>query len=440
MANTELSKKLPRFVGGISWPTPIPGKGVLHLNGQGTLRSYRPNSREQMIDFINRSFYGDDREGYQRAERIMNGLDWTPVGTLNASYDTTRAISEGRFNDALISSGLAFLPALRKAPTGLFNPIPKPPRNVSDDFPNGAPLDEDGYVTRDMEGRPFDALFRVGRVRLDAPDHALRPINIQSVGEYALERPIVKNSRDYFDSGTLGETWTFGGKPEFVHILDSLSRADADIVTAHEVAHVIDQLAGEIPTQGLDKELNFVYNAMQTGKERKFLQSLPEDVGYSGLQVQREKMAEAIRAYMVDPNYLKTVAPQTAKRIRQHVNSHPELSKIIQFNSVGAGGAVGLGLMGREEDSQSTNGPQNGQRQPDILKGANSNFRASTIPPESMTGVAKTGSYGLTSIAEAVAHRGGASQAPSAGKYTSIARALLDLQAKQRLPSFGGPR
>jgi hypothetical protein len=50
-------------------------------------------------------------------------------------------------------------------------------------------------------------------------------------------------------------------------------------------------------------------------------------------------MADAIRAYMADPNYLKTVAPKTAARIREFVNENPRLSKIIQFNSL-AGGAV----------------------------------------------------------------------------------------------------
>ena len=47
-------------------------------------------------------------------------------------------------------------------------------------------------------------------------------------------------------------------------------------------------------------------------------------------------MAEAVRAYMADPNYLKTVAPRTAKAIRAAVNSHPRLRDIIQFNALAA--------------------------------------------------------------------------------------------------------
>jgi hypothetical protein len=45
-------------------------------------------------------------------------------------------------------------------------------------------------------------------------------------------------------------------------------------------------------------------------------------------------MTEAIRAYATDPNWFKTAASQTAKRIREFVNSHPEWSKIIQFNAL----------------------------------------------------------------------------------------------------------
>ncbi len=43
-------------------------------------------------------------------------------------------------------------------------------------------------------------------------------------------------------------------------------------------------------------------------------------------------MAEAIRAYLQDPNYLKTVAPNVAARIRGAINTTPDLNSIIQFN------------------------------------------------------------------------------------------------------------
>ena len=62
-------------------------------------------------------------------------------------------------------------------------------------------------------------------------------------------------------------------------------------------------------------------------------------MGYGQADVPRELMAEAIRSYMADPNYLKTIAPKTAARIREFVNANPRLSKTIQFNSL-AGGAL----------------------------------------------------------------------------------------------------
>lgn len=54
-------------------------------------------------------------------------------------------------------------------------------------------------------------------------------------------------------------------------------------------------------------------------------------------------IAEEIRAYMADLNYLKTVAPRTAVTIGKFVNYDPCLNKIIQFNSVAV--PVGIAMM-----------------------------------------------------------------------------------------------
>lgn len=107
----------------------------------------------------------------------------------------------------------------------------------------------------------------------------------------------------------------------------------------HEVGHVIDEVAGQIPTAGLNTELRGVYNTLGTGRERSTNLMGPQHLGYGGDEIPRELMAEALRAYMADPNYLKTVAPKTAAAIRKAVNAHPTLSKIVQFNA--AMGALG---------------------------------------------------------------------------------------------------
>jgi hypothetical protein len=58
----------------------------------------------------------------------------------------------------------------------------------------------------------------------------------------------------------------------------------------------------------------------------------PEQWGCFGDEARAELMAEAIRAYMTNPNYIKTVAPNVARRISDAVNSHPTLSPVVQFN------------------------------------------------------------------------------------------------------------
>jgi hypothetical protein len=67
-------------------------------------------------------------------------------------------------------------------------------------------------------------------------------------------------------------------------------------------------------------------------------------------------MAEAVRAYLTDPNYLKTVAPGAAARIRAAWNSNPQLARIMHFNDIAPlalMGLGGLGLLGSRPDTSS---------------------------------------------------------------------------------------
>ena len=83
----------------------------------------------------------------------------------------------------------------------------------------------------------------------------------------------------------------------------------------------------------------------------------PKAQGYIGEASDRELIAEAIRAYFADPNYLKSVAPATAARIRAHVNSNPRLSPNVQFNSVTTPTPLGL-LITRPSPSSHAQRPQ----------------------------------------------------------------------------------
>ncbi len=120
---------------------------------------------------------------------------------------------------------------------------------------------------------------------------------------------------------------------------------------------MIDELAGDIPVSGMEREYRAVYNdlnnpdlaaararnsSVDPGSRSVLRNYGPEKQGYPRLQTPRELVAEAIRAYMADPNYLKTVAPEVAAAVRAAVNGHPVLSKIIQFNAIAP---LGAGLL-----------------------------------------------------------------------------------------------
>jgi hypothetical protein len=150
------------------------------------------------------------------------------------------------------------------------------------------------------------------------------------------------------------------GDPIYNILVDRLSSGAAkDKILAHETGHAIDYFAGRtrgIPEHRLNQELRTVYNDLNNpdlAQRRAFNPNVdpaksailrnygPERQGYPRAEIPRELWAEAIRAYLTNPNYIKSVAPETAKRIREYVNAHPRLSKIIQFNSFAAPLAAG---------------------------------------------------------------------------------------------------
>ncbi len=105
-----------------------------------------------------------------------------------------------------------------------------------------------------------------------------------------------------------------------------------------------------MPTTGMVTDLRRIYHDLNADPtdwrvlreakggapvEQRFWTS-PESRGYPAKDVNNELWAEAIRAYMSDPNYLKTTSPKVAARIRKYVNPNPEINPYIQFNSLAA--------------------------------------------------------------------------------------------------------
>jgi hypothetical protein len=484
MADDGLSKKLPFWASQTAWPTAISGKDRLRLRPEPVLESYQPNSRDRMIGAMADFLYGGGKEGYRRADNTMNILDWTPIGTLNDAYDAGRAIGEGRWGDAALTAGLGILPGrsekllkrfkrgfkgldelpghslinsksdaaadlakesldgnvIRKADDyEIYNPPEKPQRPFAQDYTNGAPADATGKLTEDMEGRKLGAKNIFGRQALNGPDVGATAEQVETIGEdlsgnkiRLVPRQSINGAHGVsrFDAET--------GKPTQIEIADDLPQPERQMVTGHEVGHFIEEAAGQISTKDLDDELRFIYGTTATGKESRPPRVGPEKY-YTGEEIPRELMTEAIRTYMVNPNWIKTVAPRTAARIRHWVNTHPELSKIVQFNSLAAG-VGGIALGGQSEDSEARDLARPEDQQPLKLPRPVDPILGTSIPFELMNGASKAGSYGIAKVADALFQRGLFSQPPGAGTFNHLAQALMNLRSKQRAPSYGGPK
>lgn len=244
--------------------------------------------------------------------------------------------------------GLTSNKSLYSKSATLYNPPVKSQRPFEADYPHGGPADETGRLLTDIEGRPLGARHTAGRSRLGGNDEAVSPEGIGAIAEaIAGTRPAAVAPR--LLRGQAGRLTRIKnpdtGFPKYViDVSNALAPTQGVRVTGHEVGHLIDEVAGQIPTSGLHKELSQVYDTLLSGREKARNLTSPSHIGYSAAEAPREMMAEAIRAYMADPNYLKTVGPKTAAAIRKAVNSNPRLRDIIQFNSliaaIGASGAT----------------------------------------------------------------------------------------------------
>lgn len=217
-----------------------------------------------------------------------------------------------------------------------YNPLPVAERGFADDYARSPRRHDDGRLAETIEGVELDAPFVVGRRRVGEADRSLAASEVDDIAGRLVRRVGSATKRD------LGRyVGRYGGGPDsYILTLDSLDPSQKMRVLSHEVGHAIDNLAGTIDGAGLSRELGVVYSDLATGQQGRTRHlTRPRDVGYSRAEEPGELMAEAIRAYMTDPNYLKTVAPKTAARIRAAVNTDPRLRKTIQFNARGGGPA-----------------------------------------------------------------------------------------------------
>jgi hypothetical protein len=231
--------------------------------------------------------------------------------------------------------------ALYSRATQFLRPQEVPQRPFEADYPNGAKADGAGNLKLDMEGRPLTAELIVGRRKIGGPDVPVDDDATMAFANKLTPGGLVPRWK-IRDGGWARTHVDRSGKPIRVELSGAVPQDEVPLVVGHENGHILDQLAGGIPTEGLLREAEDIYATHVTPREE-FEKATPENWGYSVEEVPREHMAEMVRAYMTDPNAMKAQWPEAAARIREYVNGNPKLNRVIQFNSLGAG-LVGGGL------------------------------------------------------------------------------------------------
>ncbi len=268
----------------------------------------------------------------------------------------------------------------------MYDPVARAARPFEADYPaerwpDGPPVDTSGRLTRDIEGRPLHPGARiVGRSSLGGADEALSPAELDAIATAALGKGPESAPRGAIPGRGVGayqRSRGVDGDERAIFVDQGLSADAKDRVLAHEFGHAVDDMAGQpvagrlrgaIPQTGISKELGQLYNETNNDLFRSALDRrgdidaaraegvnrrnfTPEAAGYAKAQAPDELMAEAVRAYLADPNALKAAYPKTAARIRGAVNGNPALSPLIQFNAGGPAGAVaGLPALAASSD------------------------------------------------------------------------------------------
>lgn len=248
----------------------------------------------------------------------------------------------------------------------IYDPKPLPQRPFDHDYPNAgaARPDGSGRVTVDIDGRPVaPTAYIAGRRVAGGGDAGLGERDVYQLGTRlgAAIAPVARGGTELGkDFGRHVPDGFVDGQPRSKIFFDKAQPLDVQArLQAHEVSHLLDdRTAGDIlkngsriPIDGIKRDLGLLYEELNTGTWHKPGRGAkPKTFGYGPDKEGAELMAEAIRAYLTDPNYIKSKYPKVAERIRDHINTHPELSKVVHFNSVAPATLLGGGLLMSEDD------------------------------------------------------------------------------------------
>ena len=141
----------------------------------------------------------------------------------------------------------------------MYNPPSRPARPFAEDYKKGARTDELGNLTHDIEGRPLQVGGRiVGRKVAGGADEALPAAEFDAVSTAATTRGTeIEQARKLAgDAGRYVETRDRRSgqiTDNAILLSDRLTREQLPRVYGHEIGHVVDQLAGEIPVKWIER-------------------------------------------------------------------------------------------------------------------------------------------------------------------------------------------
>ena len=266
------------------------------------MSTYQPTMRECGTDWIRKMLFSDDREGQGKAEKVSNLFEMSPYGLATGMNDAGRAVGEGNYGDAAMLLGMAGMPGptpkgtrggvdkeLAAGWSSLYNPPAKQERLFSEDYRDGAPADQSGKLTHSIDGDPLTADWIAGRNMVGQDSRPVGYDGFVDIGTH-LTRDGVSKVAPSSIRGRSGTAVFDGvdGAPLRVTLCNKLDETGTGRVLGHEVGHVIDQLAGEIPVSGHAEALASLYNTLNTRRERTTKLMGPKHLGYKSEEAPRE--------------------------------------------------------------------------------------------------------------------------------------------------------
>lgn len=325
-----------------------------------------PTGYEKLFDVVY-NYLGGRPENRWAAEKLATAFDVGTLGMATGAYDggahLARTGEAAPLALALMPAAKVVQPieiATRKGASAVENmlarnagdailasrneaghlPPAQPQRAFTDDY-RKAPAGHPGsQLEADIDGRPLNARFVAGRRTVGGDDE---PLGIDAIEDLARELAsrVTMVPRSDLPKRAVG---TYDPRTSAIKIADDLDGTDKHIALTHELGHAITSWPSNVDFSKHEKAARRIYHDLAYGRPAKVKSEIrdPEYYGYKKSEVPDELWAEATRAYMQDPNYIKTVAPALAKEIRK-LNDVKGLRDILQFNTPMAGLGVGLG-------------------------------------------------------------------------------------------------